>query len=60
MQYDGIETAVKLALKKFGKIDILINGKLHLLRLILCGNYAPINVMPHYPPYGHNRGYVGI
>ena len=22
--------------------------------------YAPINVMPHYPPCGHNRGYVGI
>ena len=21
---------------------------------------APINVKPHYPPYGHNRGYVGI
>ena len=44
MQYDDVETAVKLALKKFGKIDILINGKLHLLRLILCGNYYEKNV----------------
>ena len=22
--------------------------------------YAPINVMPHYPPYGHRWGKVGI
>ena len=31
------------------------------LVLVECvAGYAPINVMPHYPPYGHRWGKVGI
>ena len=26
---------------------------------MLCSRYAPINIMPHYPPYGQMAGNIG-
>ena len=25
----------------------------------MCPHYAPINIMPHYPPYGQMEGNIG-
>ena len=46
MQYDTVEKAVKSALKKFGKIDILVNCKSFLSTL--CTSLRALCILPDH------------